>query len=549
MSCNRLLGTSRRLVGLFSFMALSVGFAHAERPNVVLILADDLGYSDLGCYGGEIETPNLDSLAEGGLRFSHFYNTGRCWPSRAVLMTGYHAQQVAMDPVYGKEWPKWTRLLPHHLKGAGYKSYLSGKWHVRHHPNDPVHSGFDRSYRLADHDRFFHPRGHFLDDVKLPAVQLDEGYYATVAITDYALEFLDTHEKQQDEDPFFLYLGYTAPHFPLHALPEDMERFRGRYDAGWDALREERYEKVKALGLTNGPLARRREDVRPRWSKPEEQLQAELHPQEVGRGVAWDTLTDKQKAFQAKKMEAHAAMVYRMDLEIGRILESLRSTDELDNTVILFMSDNGATAEQMIRGDKVPPGAEPGSPQSFLALGPGWSTAANTPLSLHKHWTHEGGIASPMIVNWPERIEKPGTFSNEPSHLIDIVPTILDLAGADPIMKHNGLNAPEMPGLSLKPLWEGEVDWDERPLYFDHFENRALRLGEWKAVMRRDNGDQWELYRLSEDRGETNDLAAQNPEVLDRLVSQWKSLRREYKVDGLKGRDPDAKVHRLHVDY
>lgn len=539
---------------MFSFLflaaaACTMAEGQEERPNVVVILADDLGFTDLGSFGGEIQTPHLDALASEGLRYSKFYNTGRCWPSRASILSGYYAQQVAMDPVYGKEWPQWTRLLPHYLKPAGYRSYLSGKWHLRYNPSDPEHGGFDRSYQVADHDRFFSPKGHFLDGRKLPQPDPNSGYYSTIEITDRAISFLGEHEKEAGGSPFFLYLGYTAPHFPLHALPEDIERYEGRYDAGWDVLREERYLKAKELGLVQGEMARRQPEVRPRWSVSEERLKAELHPGEVGYAVDWSELTAEEKAFQADKMEVHAAMVDRMDREIGRLLDYLKEMGAFENTLIFFMSDNGATAEQMIRGDGPNLGAKPGTAESYLALGPGWSTAANSPLSLHKSWNHEGGIATPLIVHWPSEIAPVEGFCREPGHLVDLLPTILDAAGIDADMSWNDMDAPPFPGRSLVPSFDGGVDWLPRPLFFSHFENKALRWGDWKAVMRRDHLDTWELYRIDNDRGETENLAEQYPQILRQLVEEWEAMALQFKIDGERGRDPDAKVTRLHVDF
>ncbi|MDQ8198945.1 arylsulfatase [Pelagicoccus enzymogenes] len=536
-------------LSLLGFSCSAQDQAEARRPNILIVLADDLGYSDLGCYGGEIETPVLDSLAAEGLRYSNFYNDGRCWPSRASLMTGYYAQQVAMDPVYGHDWPQWTRLLPHYLGARGYQNYLSGKWHLHHGPNQKEHSGFDRSYRLADHDRFFNPKGHFLDDVQLPAVDLSEGYYATVEIADRAISFLQEHSDYYPEDPFMLYLAFTAPHFPLHALPEDMARYDGKYDEGWDVLQERRHQRATKLGLTQGKAAVRRPEITASWSVSEERLRTELHPGEIGRAVAWDSLTAEQKRFQADKMEAHAAMVDRMDRELGRVLEQLELMGERDDTIVIFLSDNGATAEQMIRGDETAFGANPGTAESFLALGPGWSTAANSPLSLHKHWTHEGGIASPLIVNWPAGIRAAGEIRSEPTHIVDIVPTALDLADAFADDDWDGMAAPEFPGRSLVESFASEPDWEDRALFFSHSGSRGLRLGDWKAVMRRNNDQIWELYHIAEDRGETNDLAKARPELLDRLVAIWEAKHKEYKEDGLRGRDPDAEVVRIHKNW
>ena len=347
----------------------------ADRPNILIILADDLGYSDLGCYGGEIKTPTLDQLAANGLRYTDFYSTGRCWPSRASILTGYYAQQVGIDPRTGPDWPDWTRLLPLYLREAGYRSYTSGKWHINHTAIHPA-NGFDRSYQLRDHSRYFSPKDHLLDDQPLPQPALDSGYYATTAIAEHAIEFLQQHQADHAESPFFLYLAFTSPHFPLHAPAADIDRYRDLYREGWDRLREERLTRLKKLDIYDGELAERRPDIVAPWSLSEIRLRSWVDPYETGRAVAWEELTADEKAFQQVKMAVHAAMVDRMDREIARVLAQLRSMKAFDDTVIFFLSDNGATAEQMIRGDSHRTGAPTGSAETYLALGPGWSTAA-----------------------------------------------------------------------------------------------------------------------------------------------------------------------------
>jgi arylsulfatase len=356
----------------------------AARPNVVVILADDLGFSDLGCYGGEIKTPNLDGLAAGGLRFTQFYNTARCWPSRGALLTGYYAQQIRRDSVPGVPSgargvrPHWAKLLPAMLGPLGYRSYHSGKWHV---DGMPLAAGFDRSYHVEDLGRYFHPRVLYEDDQKRPPVEPGTGYYTTIAIADHGIRYLKEHAEHRAGQPFFLYLAMSAPHFPLQAPPDDIARYRDRYRDGWEAVRAERWRKIQRLGIVKGRLPDVEREVGPPYDFPK--ALETLGPGEVNRPVPWDTLTDHQRAFQAAKMAIHAAMVERMDREIGRVLNQVRAMGAFENTLIFFLSDNGASAEIMVRDDGHDPTADAGSAGSHLCLGPGWSTVANKPFRRH----------------------------------------------------------------------------------------------------------------------------------------------------------------------
>ena len=403
------------------------------RPNVVFILADDLGYSDLGCYGGEIATPNLDGLANNGLRFTQFYNTARCWPSRAVLLTGYYAQAVRRDTVPGVKSgaqgirPPWARLLPEMLKALGYRSYHSGKWHV---DGRPLENGFDRSYDLADQNRYFSPKNHLEDDEPLPPVELGGDYYATTAIANHAIKCLKDHAENHSGRPFFHYLCFTAPHFPLQAPPDDIALYREKYLRGWEAMRNNRWQRLRSLGIIDCPLSPLERDVGPPYDFPA--ALEKLGAGEVNRPLPWDELNDVQREFQAMKMAIHAAMVDRMDREIGRFLSQLRAMGAFDKTLIFFASDNGASAEIMVRGDGHDPTAAPGSAATHLCLGPGFSSACNTPFRRHKTWVHEGGISTPLIVHWPEGTAARGELRHDPAHLIDIVPTIVEVAGGKP---------------------------------------------------------------------------------------------------------------------
>ena len=517
-----------RLLFSFAILAATVGTtAHAaERPNVVVVLADDLGYSDIGCYGGEIATPNLDHLAADGLRFTQFYNTARCWPTRSALLTGYYAQQIRRDQVPGVKSggrgvrPDWARLLPEMLKSAGYRSYHSGKWHI---DGLPIQGGFDRSYLLQDQGRFFSPRVHYEDDQKLPPVAPDSGYYATVAIADHAVKCLKKHAAEHAGQPFFHYIAFTAPHFPLHALQEDIDRYRDTYRDGWEALRAARWQRVQEIGLVDGTLSEVEREIGPPYHFPDD-LET-LGPGEVNRPLPWNELTDEQREFQSVKMAIHAAMIDRMDRELGRVLDQLRAMDAFDNTLIFFLSDNGASAEIMVRDDGHDPNARPGSAASHLCLGPGWSTVSNTPFRRHKTWVHEGGIATPLIAHWPDGIKARGELRQDAGHVIDLVPTILEVAGSKPIAVP-GDPAPALPGRSLVGSFQNDVKEPHTPIWWLHEENKAIRAGNWKLVAGK--GDPWELYDLAKDRAETRDLATTHPEKVDELRRLWEERRDEY---------------------
>lgn len=524
-------------------LGMAVGYSGEPRdgypdppPNVVIVLADDLGFSDPGCYGGEIETPNLNRLAANGLRYTQFYNTGRCWPTRAALLTGYYAQQVRRDKLtgfrsgHGGQRPAWATLLPERLRPFGYRSYHSGKWHV---DGQPMKNGFDASFSVDDHGRYFSPQRLILNGKPLPPVPRDSGYYVTTAIMDQALAQLADHRTQFGDQPFFQLVAFTAPHFPLHALPEDIRKYRGRYDQGWEQIREERWQRIGQAGWLAGQLS----DVE-RGQGPPYPLQdsfPRFGPGEVHLPLAWDTLTEEQQAFQAAKMELHAAMVDRMDQEIGRLVDQLRETGALDNTLILFLSDNGASAEIMIRDDGHDPTATPGSADTHLCLGPGWSTVANTPFRKHKTWVHEGGIATPLIAHWPNGIAERGKWCHQVGHVIDLVPTILDLVDGDPPSDATGQgDSPPWPGVSLAATFGGGSVPRPAPLWWLHEGHRALRDGDWKLV--KTSKGEWELYDLSVDRTESHNLAATEPDRVGELAAIWESIESGF-IETLKALD------------
>jgi arylsulfatase len=519
------------LAGLFA-RGLSARQAAANPPNIVVILADDLGFSDLGCYGGEIDTPHLDRLAAGGLRFTQFYNTARCWPSRAALLTGYYAQQVRRDTLPGiksggqAQRPAWAPLLPQMLQPLGYRSYHSGKWHV---DGKILAGGFERSYALEDHNRLFAPLFHTRDDQPLEPVrpapgQAETRYYASTAIADHAIECLREHQAQHPTAPFFSYIAFTVPHFPLHAPQADIDKYRKRYVEGWDVAQAARGRKLQELGIVrHAPPAMERE-LGPPYPFPKDV--ALLGSGEVDRPLPWNELTPEQQAFQAEKMAIHAAMVDRMDQEIGRVIAELKVMGQLENTLILFASDNGASAEMMVRGDGHDANAAPGSGASFLCLGPGWSSVANTPFRRHKTWVHEGGISTPLIAHWPQGIAARGELRHDPSHLIDVVPTVLELAGGKQPTTWRGTPVPAAPGKSLAPAFAKDFSVLHDDLWWLHEGNRALRAGDWKIVSAGPKDDftaaPWELYNLAKDRGETNNLAASRPEKVSELARRWK---------------------------
>ncbi|MGM0487220.1 MAG: arylsulfatase [Planctomycetota bacterium] len=494
-------------------------------PNVLLIMADDMGYSDLGCYGGEIETPNLDELADHGLRFTQHYSTGRCWPSRACILTGYYAQQIRRDAMPGIQTgqrPAWAPLLPEMLAPRAYRAYHSGKWHI---DGSPEEGGFHRSWGRHKHgcdwDRFFDSKPWKEGKYSAP-VKEGEPYYSTIAIADHAIACMKLHEEEHAKKPFFQYVAFYCPHFPLHAMQKDIDRYRGRYQAGWDVVRESRLKRMRKMGLVDCELSELETETIPGWNLDAKQLEKIYGEGAVNRAVPWETLSEEEKKFQAKKMAIHAAMITRMDMEIGRLIEQLKKMGEYENTLILVASDNGASAEQINRGDKHDKDAPLGSAGSYACLGPGWSTAANTPFRLHKHWTHEGGIASPLIVHWPKGINDQGELRHDPTHFVDIVPTVLELAGCD--------SANEQPGLSLVPAFEKDGVVNHDYLWWCHAGNQAIRMGDWKLVAGKGRTQrEWELFNLENDRCEQNDLSDEYPETAEKLKEKWNAVGDEFR--------------------
>lgn len=508
-----------------------VGLRAAEpRPNVVVILADDLGFSDIGCYGGEVATPNLDSLAAGGVRFTQAYNTARCWPSRAALLTGFYAQSVGRDALPataeapalkggGRSGrPAWSPLLAEMLGDAGYRCYHSGKWHI---DGDPRQQGFDRSFDALGRGQsnFFDHEGVREDGEPIEAA---DDFYITDAIGDHAVRCLTDHAATHADAPFFHYIAFTSPHFPLHAPQEAIDRYREVYREGWEKARQVRYEWLHGHGFVTSPLSAVERDLGPPYAFDD--VLPTVGPQEVNRPLPWNSLTAQQQAFQAMKMAIHAAMVDVMDRQIGQVLDQLRAMEALDNTLVIFASDNGASAEMMIRGEGHDPAAAAGSRKTFLCLGPGWSTTANTPFRRHKTWTHEGGIATPLIVHWPAGLQASGELRHAMVHLVDVAPTVLEVTGVEPPAAYGGVAMPPLQGRSFSAALADDAVVHE-VLWWCHDGHRAVRVGDHKLVAAKD--EPWELYDLATDRCETTDLAAEMPGRVGELEAAWSRIAEE----------------------
>ncbi len=539
---------------------LMVGCSSPEKqdqPNIILIMSDDVGYSDIGCYGGEIRTPNLDALAAGGLRYTQFYNTSRCCPTRAALLTGLHQHQAGIGHMvndrgndgYRGDLNEHCLTIAQVMKTAGYKNYMSGKWHVtplkpdkinpnRH--NWPLQRGFDRFFGTI------HGAGSFYDPNSLTSgnafIPPGDDFYYTDAISDTAVKFIREHDS---DDPFFMYVAYTAAHWPMHALPEDIARYNGMYDIGWDSIRSARYARMIEMGL-----------IKPEW---------EMSPA-YPAGSEWEKADNKD--WHARCMEVYAAMLDNMDQGIGRIVKELESRGKLENTIIFYLQDNGACAETYgfgktytppegkvemhpmapgeLQTDMVPKytregkpvkvghGVMPGPADTFIGYAEEWANTSNTPFRMFKHWSHEGGIATPLIVHWPAGIKARGEFRDQPSQLVDIMATCADLGEASYPSELKGNKIHPMAGASLAPSFENRP-LDKEFLYWEHEGNRAIRRGKWKLVSRacrwphdHDEHDNlpirfWELYDLEADRTENYNLASQYPDMVKELATEWQA--------------------------
>lgn len=507
------------LVSLASVLGAQA--ADPQKPNIVMIIADDLGFSDLGCYGSEIKTPQLDALAKGGLRFTQFYNTARCWPTRGALLTGYYAQQIQRDALPNHRGgamatrPQWAPLLPALLKPAGYRSYVSGKWHI---DGKAGAAGFDRSLIMNNPGNYYSTKGMVRNDVPFEP-KTTNGFFLTDQTAVHAVECLQEHAREHAGKPFFQYIAFHAPHFPLQAPQEDIDPYKDSYLGGWETMREARYRNLRSMGIVNTTLSAVERDIGAPYRFPD--ALKKLGAGEVDLPVEWKSLNETQRQFQAAKMSIHAAMVDRMDREIGKVIAQLKAMGAYENTLILFCSDNGATAEIMVRNGGHDPKARLGSAETYLCLGAGFSNACNTPFRRHKTWVHEGGISSPLIAHWPAGIAARGELRHTPAHVIDFVPTALALAGVEKPETIAGVAVPDAPGRSLLPAFAKDITVERDSLWWLHEGNRALRVGDWKLVAA--NEQPWELYHLSTDRAEQNNLAAAMPNKVKELSAAWQS--------------------------
>jgi len=529
-----------------------------SRPNIIVIMSDDMGYSDIGCYGSEIQTPALDNLATNGLKFTQFYNTGRCCPTRASLLTGLYPHQTGIGWMmndqkldgYRGDLNRNCVTIAEALQPAGYATYAVGKWHVTKHTNPkteedkfnwPQQRGFDKYYGIINGaSSLWDPnslvRGNeLITCVNDPEYAPDEPYHFTDAVSDNAIKFIDEHESDK---PFFMYVTYTAAHWPMHARPRDIKKYEGKYDVGYDPIRMARLEKMKSLGV----------------------ISADSKITNVADD--WDSVPDKQ--WEADCMEVYAAMVDQMDQGIGRIVKSLQQKGQLENTLILFLQDNGGCAEAGGRHpnpakhvakldapslkpipkdlvhyfDSVPPQTRdgwpvrrghvtPGPADTYIGYGKNWANVSNTPLREYKHWVHEGGISTPLIAHWPKGFEAKNQLRSEPSHLIDIMATCLDVAGAKYPNEFAGHKIKPLQGKSLVPVFQGEA-FEREALYWEHEGNRAVRFGDWKLVAKGGTADrsqpvEWELYNIAKDRNENVNLIEKENAVAEKLKLMWQA--------------------------
>lgn len=502
-----------------------------SKPNIIVILVDDMGYSDLGAYGSEISTPNIDKLAAQGFRFTNFYNAGRCCPTRASLLTGLYPHQTGLGwmtgadqkvPGYKGEISNKVVTLAEVLKPAGYSTYMSGKWHVATNTKDhmekynwPLQRGFDRFYGiLMSHAHYFKP-----DNLKSGNRNIDppKDYYITDALADTASMYINEHVAKRKKDPFFLYLAFNAPHWPIHAKEKDINKYMSTYKAGWDKIREQRLAKQKKLGLFESSVKLTERDK---------------------KIPAWDSIPESKRAIWIKRMATYAGAIDCVDQGVGRLIETLKKEKVYDNTLIVFMSDNGGCPEFISRKDKSYEAF--GGPESFEAYQINWANASNTPFRLYKAWSHEGGIHTPFIVNWPGKTTKSGSFVNSPSHIIDLMPTFLEVSGAKYPSVYKGQKIPPFEGRSMVPLFTGKTVSDERPLFWEHEAKRAVRLKEWKLVADANEKapyvESWELYNLKTDPTETVNLAKKYPGKVKELQTLWDKWAQEKDVLPLDGR-------------
>jgi arylsulfatase A-like enzyme len=536
-----------RYLAVLSILWITIGVTAAERPNFIVIMSDDVGYSDIGCFGGEIQTPNLDALAKNGIRFTQFYNAARCCPTRAALLTGLYPHQTGIGHMnwadakhdgYRGNLNSRCVTIAEVLRANGYRTYMAGKWHVtRFHDADsdnaqwPVQRGFEKFYgTIKGSGSFYDPaslcrQNTFITPENDPHYKPKEFFY-TDALSDNAVMFLQQHAKETPDKPFFLYVAYTAPHWPMHALPRDIEKYRGKFDNGYEPIRQARVKRMKELELFGAD-----------W---------QITP------TVGDWKSVKNKEWEARCMEVYAAMLDNMDQGIGRIVNELKRSGRLDNTVIFYLQDNGGCAEsngrtplKTVPTDLNPmapdqlqeiarprqtrdgrpvlsgPVVMPGPADTFIAYGEAWANVSNTPFREYKHWVHEGGISTPLIVHWPKGIspERRGKLETQIAHVIDLMPTCLELSAASYPTAWRGEKIKPVQGVSLRPALAGKDIQRKAPIFWEHESNRAVRDGRWKLVAKADSP--WELYDMENDRTEMRNLASTKPDKVKELAAKW----------------------------
>lgn len=462
-------------------LSICVCFSIYAQPNIVFIVADDMGYSDLGCFGSEIHTPNLDKMAREGIKMRQFYNSAKCEPSRAMLISGQHWHQSGIQA-------ENSNTIAESIQRSGYNTYAVGKWHLS---GNPVDRGFNHFFgHLNGATNYFEGDPSFRLDHK--KFQAPENFYATSAYADYAIQFIEDGHKENPEKRFFLYLAHTAPHAPLMALPEDIERFKNTYKIGWDNIRKNRIKRQLELGIIDSS-----------WSIPK-------RPSTI---PAWDDLSAEEQEIEAQRMATYAAMVYRIDASIGRVIAKLEELGIRDNTLIVFISDNGANPFD--RGREGNPAAL-GENHNY---GLGWAFTSNTPYRLYKQNQHNGGACTGAILNWPDVIQPQKTINDTPAQILDLAPTFYDLACVN-------YDASEYPGKSLYPLITGKAMDESRPMYFHLYDNAAIIENNWKLV--KAFGGSWELYDLKNDRTETKNLTPRYPKKAKELQQKWELWNGDY---------------------
>lgn len=503
---------------LTGFIAILTSFSIAQqRPNILVILADDMGYSDIGSYGGDIETPNLDKLASEGIRYKQFYNAARCCPTRASLMTGLYPHQAGMGwmaaadlgtPAYQGNLNNDCVTIAEVLKTAGYSTYMTGKWHLTNErkiqgmvtDNWPIQRGFDHYFGIVPGGANYYTPVIYSGNKRYPA---PENFYLTNAITDTSVKYIDRHFTKKNADPMFMYVAYTAPHWPLHALQKDIDKYRDRYNAGWDKIRAARFERQKQLGLMprDAVMSPRDKEVEP-----------------------WDSLSDEKKKEMAMRMAIYAAQIDVMDNGIGKIIGELKEKNQLDNTLIFFLSDNGACAEFINSGESK---EVDGKANTFESYRINWANVSSTPFKEFKHYTYEGGIATPLIVHWPKGIDASlnNKFVNEYGYLTDIMATCVDVSKARYPAVFKGHKIPAMQGKSLVPHFSGKTN-NRGPVYWEHEANIAVRDGKWKLVAKTPENGQLsktslELYDMEADPVEMHNLASKYPDRLNLMYNNW----------------------------